>query len=288
MVEVAVMKKSELQSVSRFIAKLNRREDCHIGYCGTNSCEIADTMREEFEVPYWKSFVTVYQSNVLVGVLGFEVDLERNLVEVWGPFVEDQYWSFIPTMWEKMLQLLPEETSVIQMFPNKKNINCVRFAESLGFSHSSEQAILEFNRQSFRRENKLEEISDDYIIPFISLHDQTFSNTYYSGGQIVERLNDTRKVFITSEEGTLTGYIYVEVEPEFGEANIEFFAVDEAFRGRGTGGRLLDQALFWIFTFKEVDTVTLCVNAENQKALQLYERAGFTLVHELSAYSKEI
>ena len=40
---------------------------------------------------------------------------------------------------------------------------------------------------------------------------------YYTGEEIIERLNSNRKVFIQKHNKSLAGYIYVEAEPEFGE-----------------------------------------------------------------------
>ncbi|MCA0986521.1 GNAT family N-acetyltransferase [Guptibacillus algicola] len=288
MLKIAVLKREELETVSEFIAKMNRKEECHIGYCGTDSDEISDTLKNDFEVPFWESFVTVYHSNMLVGVLGFETDYRNKRIEVWGPFVENQYWTTVSEMWQAMLQLVPDEINMIQMFPNVKNKNCLALAEKLRFTKKSKQAILQYCRKRFDGATIIQEISPPYISSFIALHDKTFPKTYYSGKQIIERLNEHHKVFVTTEKYNLTGYIYVEVEPEFEEANIEFFAVDEAYRGIGFGSRLLQQALSWLFTFRKINTVTLCVNAANKEAIRVYERTGFDLIHELEAFSKKL
>ncbi|MGV3465591.1 MAG: GNAT family N-acetyltransferase, partial [Heyndrickxia sp.] len=83
-------------------------------------------------------------------------------------------------------------------------------------------------------------------------------------------------------------YIYVEANPEFGEANIEFFAVKEEFRGKGLGRRLLNIALQWLFSYENIHEVTLCVNSVNEKAIRLYQKAGFEHVHDLCFFSKKM
>lgn len=65
------------------------------------------------------------------------------------------------------------------------------------------------------------------------------------------------------------------MEPEFGESSIDFFAVKEDKRGFGLGSKLIKIAIDWIFSFNEIDNITLCVKAENQRALKLYRKCGF-------------
>lgn len=118
------------------------------------------------------------------------------------------------------------------------------------------------------------------------LHDKTFPNTYYDGEEIISRLNNHRKVFVCKEAKELTGYIYVEAEPEFDEGSIEFFAVNESQRGKGIGCYLLTMALRWLFSFNSIDSVSLCVNSKNEKAINLYKMAGFKEKHQLSYFIK--
>ncbi len=91
-----------------------------------------------------------------------------------------------------------------------------------------------------------------------------------------------------TEGPELLGYIYVEAEPEFGEANIEFFGVDQAKRGQGIGKQLLSGALKWLFSFESITSITLCVSAENRNAIELYKKVGFQLEHELYYFTKDI
>lgn len=52
--------------------------------------------------------------------------------------------------------------------------------------------------------------------------------------------------------------------------------VDDTYRGRGIGGRLLTQAVTLLRREPRLETVTLSVTAGNQPAIALYRRAGFT------------
>ncbi len=289
MVKLTLAKKEDIKKISNFIAKLNSKEENHIAYCGDDSEEIENSLREDItDIQFDKSFMIATEENEIIGVLGFDADMERNNAEIWGPFIEEGKWDIVTDMWNKMLQLIPKKIVMISMFINNKNYNCLKLANTFDFSKISEESILEFERSDL---DNLDDISlieldiEDYKA-MKELHYKTFPNTYYSGEEIVSRLNNHRKVFVCKEAKELAGYIYVEAEPEFGEGNIEFFAVSELQRGKGIGGKLLTMALKWLFSFNSIDYINLCVNSKNEKAISLYKKVGFEQKHQLSYFTK--
>ncbi|MBM7663211.1 hypothetical protein JOC85_004082 [Bacillus mesophilus] len=226
MVEVKAIHKENVEQVSRFISELNTIETSHIGYCGKESKEIANTLLHDItDVSFADSFVAAYDHNVLVGILGFDASLEDHIAEIWGPFLKADYLAYATDLWNEMDMLLPPEIHSLHMFPNKKNSHVVELAKRLNSTEHGEQTILTCDRDNL---SELEhpvmvELTQNYYAEMIQLHDQAFPGTYYSGEQILARLNTERKVFVlTSDEGLL-GYIYVEAEPEFGEESIDFF-----------------------------------------------------------------
>lgn len=289
MVKFTLAKEEDINKISNFIAKLNRKEESHIAYCGDDSEEIENSLKEDItDIQFDKSFVIATEENEIVGVLGFDADMERNNAEIWGPFIEKGKWSIATDMWDKMLQLIPKGIVTTSMFVNNKNYNCLGLADILGFSKNSEEIILEFKKSDLNNLDEvcLIELAVEDFEAMKELHDKTFPNTYYSGEEIISRLNNHRKVFVCKEAKELTGYIYVEAEPEFGEGNIEFFAVNESQRGKGIGCYLLTMALRWLFSFNSIDSISLCVNSKNEKAINLYKRAGFKEKHQLSYFIK--
>jgi ribosomal protein S18 acetylase RimI-like enzyme len=288
MTQISLMKYDEIDLVSQFISEINRLEESHIGYCGVDPTEIAHSLREE--ITYENSFLTTYDDKELIGVLGFDADLDNHSAEIWGPFVRGGNWDKVNSLWDQMIELLPEEINSISMFPNKANLKMLELADKQSFKRHSDQTILSFQRSSLQEleESKLPELGKQYIPEMIHLHDQSFPETYYSGEQIINRLNEKRKVFIFETEGRLCGYIYVEAEPKFGEGSIEFFAVQESERGKGIGGKLLTAALTWFFSFDSIQSITLCVSSGNQDAIRLYKKVGFEQIHELCYFTKKI
>ncbi|RIW32011.1 GNAT family N-acetyltransferase [Bacillus salacetis] len=278
------MDDNDICLVSQFISKVNRVEESHIGYLGKGEEEIADSFREEFaDSDLSDCFIVALTDQELIGVAGFDIDSENQSAEVWGPFVKSTNREALNKIWGEAVKLLPAYVTFIYMFPNRKNIEVIGFAEILGFVPESGQTILTFDREAASRlgDGGIQELSDDLVQEMIDLHDRTFPDTHYSGRKIIKRRNQYRKVFMVKEGSHLSGYIYVEAEPEFGEAAIEFVAVDEQDRGKGVGMSLITGALLWLFTFDEMRTISLCVNTENKKALHLYRKTGFKHEHDL-------
>ncbi|WP_216827346.1 GNAT family N-acetyltransferase [Alkalihalobacterium elongatum] len=288
---IKLMRKDEVEMVANFISEFNQGEEAHIGYCGKDSSEIAHSLKEDItDITYNNSFLTLLEDGNLIGVLGFDADLESKSAEIWGPFIKENKWDVVNSMWEKMLELLPNEINSIHMFPNKQNKNVLELANKLSFVKHSDQTILTFdrNRQEDLEEVPLVELTEEYIAEMVDIHDTAFPNTYYSGQQILDRLNEDRKAFIIETNHQLCGYIYVEVEPTYGEASIEFFAVKESERGKGIGCQLLNVALKWIFTYESIESITLCVNLSNKNAIHLYKKVGFLHSHDLCFFTKQL
>ncbi len=288
--EIKRMDRNEVEDVARFISIMNKNAECHIGYCGTDKEEIQNVLTNELDIPYWESFLTAYKNDELIGVIGLDTDIENHSAEMWGPFITEKNWSISTDIWQRMLEHIPAAIEEIYMFPNKRNLNSIHFAEVQGFEMKNQQTILEIkkHKRNFYERETLIELPNEFRSDFIHLHQRAFPRSYYNGQQILDRLNNDRKVFITLEHNVFAGYIYVEANPEFSEASIEFFAVKEEFRRKGIGGRLLNIALQWLFSYENIQEIGLCVNSINEGAILLYQKAGFEHVHDLCFFSKNL
>ncbi|MGD7055103.1 GNAT family N-acetyltransferase [Sutcliffiella horikoshii] len=280
-----------IEEVATFIAKLNNQSSSHIGYCGKQQQEILAYLQKELtDVPFERAFVLAFKEETLIGLIGFDADFEQKSAEVWGPFVEEDHQDQAIYLFKDMLQLIPPEVERLYMFPNKENETAITTAANFNFSKQSEQAILIMRRNDYSASqvSKLSFLTEQRNGEMIRLHNLAFPDTYYTGEEIINRINEHRKVFCYIKDDKLAGYIYVEVEPEFSEASIEFFAVDKSFRGQSIGTELLKGAVSWIFSFKEIDELQLCVNSTNNHAIRLYQKAGFKLSDELYFFQKKL
>ncbi|WP_052044386.1 GNAT family N-acetyltransferase [Alkalihalobacillus alcalophilus] len=119
---------------------------------------------------------------------------------------------------------------------------------------------------------------------FIQLHEQTFKQAYYSGAGILERLNETNRLFIYKSDSHVVGYVYLEGTPAFREGTIEFIGVDKLHRNKGIGRQLLQEALDFLFGELKVNELSLVVSEDKKDAFHLYRSIGFSVRYELVSY----
>lgn len=202
-----------MRDIAEYIARLNTQEQYHIGFCGTNASEIEAAFSIEFsDVPFAESYTVSYLDGKVNGVLAFNLDLNREVAEIWGPFAED--FSVVQGLYEELLAKLPLEIKTLQLFLNVKNMNGLAFAKDQGYIYQSSQIILVFSLEDFSS-IPLFELGEEHYNQFVELHDLAFPNTYYSGNQILERLGEKNRLFGLTDGSLLIGYVYVEAEPSF-------------------------------------------------------------------------
>ncbi|WP_174612735.1 GNAT family N-acetyltransferase [Virgibacillus ihumii] len=282
----------ELSEVVDFIEKMNSLQKNHIGYCGKKADEIRSTLEEDFtDVPARDAFVVAMENNKVVGVCGFDADLERRSAEIWGPFVDhDDAFQVSNSLWIALMKKIPNVIQTVSLFPDNHNKMVLDLGAALEFRSVSDQAILICTNQSLKKmsDDTVIKLSEAHYSSLVKLHDQIFPDTYLSGKEMLEGLNEENTVFGMVNNGSLIGYIYAEADPKFGEGSIEFFGVDRLAQGKGIGLALLAKGLQWLFSFPSIEETTLCVRSDNSKAIHLYKKVGFQVEHELTLLEKKI
>lgn len=279
-----------IKELAAFIARLNREKQHHVGFCGDQEGEIAGTLSEEFsDLELDTSFVVASENERIIGALGFDVDLERGVAEVWGPFIDkDSKWDEIAhQLWEAGMKQPGGKVSTFYCFYNEENKRALQFAADVQAEFLHKHMVLKCSRSAFSYApaHTLQEITQDYVNAFIGLHDASFPNTYYSGEEIISRLQDDQRIFIAVDhQQSLLGYVYVEADRDAQEGNIEFIAVSPHAQGQGLGTSLIQEALRFLLLDRKIDEISLCVEEENGKAISLYQKAGFQQKHRLLFY----
>ncbi|MBM7579272.1 GNAT family N-acetyltransferase [Jeotgalibacillus terrae] len=266
-----------IEDAAALIARANQDAAQYVGYCGTDQDEIANTIREESmdDHMYW------------IGDDLLMLDYEEGSAEMWGPFVQsDTDWS---ERANELLKKVPENT-VLYGFYGSKNRRAIAWMESLGADKKGEETILKADR--FLTEESalhidVQPFKAHQYDAFKKLHNNSFPDTYYNAETVIARSNEDRPVLVASIGNELIGYIYAESDPVFKEASVEYLAVDEEARGKGTGYALLREVMKKLFTEGQTETLTLCVSKSNQTAIRLYQRAGFQIDKELVYFKKQ-
>ena len=262
---------SKVEELASFIANMNKDATHHVGYCGDQKEELLHTILHDFSDIGWeKSFVVTYENNKIIGVLGFDVDEVKKCAEIWGPFIKAENWEEVALhMWKELIEKVPFHIEKFYGFYHVENNNCARLMKNLYAKEQDRHSIFILNNIVEQRIIcNVEEALPQVFEQFIALHNHVFPNTYYEGNEIIERLSDTNKLFVSMKNGKLEGYVYVEVNPEFHEANIEFIATAENSRRKGVGEQLLQGAIQYIFSFQEMKEIELCLNTNNDRAME--------------------
>jgi ribosomal protein S18 acetylase RimI-like enzyme len=191
-------------------------------------------------------------------------------------------------MWKTLLTQLPIKPEKIYGFYNVKNQLGIGLMESLEAERTDDQAILTIRKEEHLGENStnitVKDITLDQHEEFRSSHTATFGDTYFSAEAILEKQDDENKVFIAHDEQEFLGYVFCETNVEFEEGDIHYIAVSPAARGNGIGKQLIHKCLDFMFSFKEIREITLCVEANNLLAIKTYKKAGFTEKYHLALY----
>ncbi|AJD89942.1 hypothetical protein JMA_06250 [Jeotgalibacillus malaysiensis] len=270
------MMKTAEQAAKR-IAAANQKSNQYVGYCGTEADEILKSLTEDIseEHIYWSG------DDLLI------LDYEDGAGEMWGPFIDSSGsdWS---QRANRLINMVPDRT-VLYGFYGHENIRAIEWMKSLGAELKGEEVILKascFMPEKTEGAIKINILSDQEFNEFERLHNQVFPETYYNAETILKRTNPNRPLLAAVNAGQLAGYIYAESDPEFGEASVEYLAVNEAARGKGAGYALLRAAMQKLFEEQQTKEISLCVSKTNQTAIRLYQRAGFYIDKELLYFKK--
>jgi ribosomal protein S18 acetylase RimI-like enzyme len=266
------------------MARLQRVPSHHIGYVSDNPDDIASGLLEidGFE----EQFFVAEDDTGICGFIGADLDFDR--AWIYGPMCDVKNWD--ETVNQLWLQLEPSVSRLkwLFLFADTQNTRFTDFAERINSSEHGRECVLEFARsqlESLRGQVGISRtITEQDFVAFTTLHDAIFPGTYFSGKEILERLNHQRKLFLHGDL-ELLGYSYAEVS-DSGQASLEFIGVSEKARRKGIGKDLMVRTLEWIFSFENVEQVSLIVNAKNTAALVMYQKLGFLEVRHMVSYRR--
>ena len=274
---------TDLESIAQMIVEQNRHPDTHCIH-SDNAEDAPGTLREmqRLHAEGGLRFVVATGGDQLLGALGCELDEELGRAWLRGPFVsatEPDWRSLSSTLFQELLDSLPASIHIFDGFLNIANERGNQFYQERGFKQL--RLVHVYQAASLVEPSTALEPCDP-LLPtqtqsFIELHESVFPGTYATGQRILDKLDDSHRVFTLSQGSQLLGYVYVTFDEESGEGSIEFIGVRETERGKNLGRRLLMAALRGLFEEKKAPLVMLVVNDNLTNARSLYESAGFQL-----------
>jgi ribosomal protein S18 acetylase RimI-like enzyme len=272
---------AHLSEIASFVAARNGDPRQHIGYLGHDPDQVAAELRD---LDGDALFVTARHGARWCGLLGAEWDLD--LPRTWwhGP------WADTPELMDRLcvalLPHLPPAAAPHEVFCDAQNTAVVDFAARHGFARHGEQAILRFGRDQLHNVAPvvLPRLQARWHEQFAALHDRAFPGTYAPSRVL---LADPPPTFVAADGGTLLGYVTLKLQADSHDAQIEYLAVEESARGQGLGAKLVAAALHETFADDRFRTMDLVTDDDNPAARRLYERVGFTVLHEMRSFRAE-
>lgn len=285
----SMLRRDEIDEAVAFIVRQNRDPEHRVTYLGTESDDVRNALLEDLtDLPAEQAILLGRIDGRLAALWGVEYDAPRGKGYSWGPFVDHDDWLLVARlMWDELLRVMPDSLVWMQLAFDSRNQLAVQLAESLGFARRRvDHLLLRLERANHRagEHEDLIEVGPEQKAKLGALHDELFPSTYFDGAELGSRLCDTRKAFVNEQ---VTGYVYGEVKPEIGFGGVDFVGVDEAARGSGLAGRLLNRILTWVFSHPAIPAVELTV-ADGNPAERIYARAGFERQLRIVAFERTI
>lgn len=279
-----------LEEIAAFIYERNPKLQHHIGFVGTDHAEISDTLLTDFsDFPLSQSVIGAYNEGELVALIAFDIDQQDESVEVWGPYLKQpENVDLAFSLWQEWEKNLPCPVQSYSFFPNKLNETSIEFAKKLGAQIDGEYDVLSIDRASFQplpKPSAIKAFEERDREAFARLHQEHFPQTYLSVEEILSSISEQHQLFLYKEDKLVKGYVYVEADPQFGESDIHYVAVDARYRGKGIGTHLLRAATTFLFSFEAIQSISLCVSDETKDAIHMYQKAQFTQTYQLISLS---
>lgn len=292
--------------MSRLIAAQNNQVHRHVGYCGVEASEIRHTLESDFETKRLEQdFTLALLEEKVVGVLGFDLDPDTGLAEIWGPFVdledgqaEDEAnekkefagsrAELIEGLWTAALERADDSIVRLQGFYHRDNREAELLMRRSGASLTGQHLTLALKREEcspgLPEGPEISELGAGFEEAFARLHDEAFPGSYASGHKLLEERDAEHRLIGYVRQNELLGYAFVSGSRAFAEGDVEFLATAAAARGQGIGRSLLRAALRVLFEEFAPPEARLTVSATNAAAIGLYRECGFRVREEMNVY----
>ena len=279
MIPVTRLASGEVDAAAAVMAAWNSRPASHVVYVDSEAGDVAHALRRL--TPHGpEGVLAVRDGHRFRGLLAVEADPEIGRAWLWGPFTDEAEGD--PAALEDALlaavaDLLPEGVDELEIAADERNERLVAFADRHRFVRFSRSFLLDFPRERFdpAAVAPLPDLDPALDPQMAALHATAFAGSHWNARQLRELHGPYHRLIGKVEEGRLLGYVFVRVEDEVDEAEVEFLAVDPAARGKGVGGALLRAALHHIFSFDHISGTGLSVRDELADAIHLYRKTGF-------------
>lgn len=218
-----------------------------------------------------------YHNNNLIGVVGFDVDIDEKCGDCVGPFIKENYMNIAIEFLKYVCKGL-KGFRINFYFDSRNKEQLCLMKKVNGIDMGSEKRMSLKNMNNIDLTNtEIKLLTDRYKQEFCHLHDTLFSDVYFDSKKIMKDLNNWI-IYIETYEDELAGYLVV--YNSHNKFYIQAVGVSEKYRKMGYGTKLINQAILDGFINRKVTVLELDVENDNYAAERLYKSKGFQVENE--------
>lgn len=271
-----------LEEVAVLAQRLNARRESGSAFC----CREVDSIRRDFEETMATSF-GCWEDDTPVGLLSCYPDWEKGNADCAMLIDPDgaSYEAAAQALLTAVRKALGAAMACTFFFP-RENRNCTAFLEQTGAKRQVSEYNMLLRKDHWRNPPVApapQPLRPEQAQDFARLHDTVFPGVYCSGQDILETWGKNRFLYVLEHQQELVAYGVLQSSGGK-QATAEIVGVREDFRGHGYGRAILNHLAETAFTQLRAEELNLIVDSDNQRAINLYLSADFTIVQENCCY----
>lgn len=282
---------SDFEAIAQFITPITLQPDTHSLHCDEDVASNLGSIQQKHAEGEEYFLMAFDKAEQLIGVFGGEMDVERNRIWAWGPFVTPSldFREIADALYHRFLSDHQTTLQQVWAFNDQQSMtlrdfyNAHGFQENKGLIHVYRCSKIPAERFNDTAIQQGTEMHKDVVD---QLHTTAFPGTYFTTQEMIDLGKGRFQLLVYQQAEKTLAYLFAELDGA-GDGYIHFLAVDPEARGQGIGTKMLQQSLDWCFYEQQVPKVNLTVVDKNH-ARKMYEKAGFELLYSGVGTKKEI
>ncbi len=278
----------DLRAVAAFVAARQADLASRIAYFGESPAEI-EAYLPTWSPPWTETSRVAVEGTTLTGYIGAELDVAVGRAWIHGPLVSDASWDAVAEeLWTALLPAIPQAIEDVELTGDVANVRLAAFAARRGLTGGDVHVVLELQAAAVDRlpAADVPRVPRTYADELVTLHEELFPNTYYSGRQLLEQAESGEATLLgVVVDEQLVGYAVGRID-EAGAGYIDFLGVAPGARRAGYGRTLVTALCRALRPRMRVPAVRLTVAETSAAALALYDGLGFRRVSSAIGYRR--
>lgn len=236
---------------------------------------------EQNHIDFGQGWLAHAEDDQLEALCGLAANRDRSHGWLYGPWSRSDASARQGVLRELLKAPEAQEIACLHAFADVRSKPKLAELEAAGFQRRWVSHILEVERSAWQGDRPSGLDIDDFFFDrdraaVGDLHALCFPDSTEKGIDLAQRAGEGAELRVVyGEDGRLAAYTLMSVSFETNEAYIDLLGVDPAYRGRGLGRAMLQDALYIAFHSRGCQRVHLSVRAQNETALALYQSVGF-------------